>query len=128
MAPQGHTGYALWINDMRDPEDFLRGTFVDRYAEFRQYADAGWEAKDFIWSKSADAAIQVVKHFGVPSFVALDHDLGYQTIFVFLRWMSTEHMLFPPQWMTHSANPAGVDNINSFMRTWHKTWGKDREL
>jgi hypothetical protein len=127
MPPPNFKGMALWIDDMRDPVMVLRPKFVEMFPEFRAYTDAGWKPQDFMWCKTAYEAIERVKFFGVPQFVALDHDLGTHDIFVFLKWYFTEHMLFPPDWHCHSANPDGVKNINSYMQSWHKTWGKDRE-
>ncbi len=127
MPPPNHKGWALWLDDMRDPEMFLSKSMAELYPEFGRYVYDGWVAEDFIWAKTAQEAINHVNRLGVPSFVALDHDLGTHDVFVFLKWFFQEHMLFPPEWKTHSANPDGVKNINAYMESWHKTWGKDRE-
>lgn len=127
-----HKGWALWIDDMRDPSDFLKFRMKDYHGftyremyfpDFEVYVSHGWAAPDFKWAKSASEAIALVNEFGVPSFMALDHDLGTHDVFQFLHWLSKEHIQFPPEWHAHSANPSGVKNINAFMESWHKQWG-----
>ena len=123
----------LWIDDMRDPEDFLRVRVVDfdgykfdsmTFPEFEIYIRKGFKAADFIWCKSAEEAILEVEKRGTPKFMALDHDLGSHDVFSFLKWLSENHPESPPDWYAHSANTCGRDNINSYMQSWHKVHAK----
>lgn len=122
----------LWIDDIRDPEMFLRYNVrrVDgidyreyMFSEFSVYSNKRYIASDFIWAKTAADAIRLVKAFGPPQFMALDHDLGDHTVFDFLKWLADTHIDVPPDWHAHSANPEGVKNINAFMKSWHKIHG-----
>jgi hypothetical protein len=108
----------LWIDDMRDPAFFLKDPLP--FYEFQPYHSLGMYAQDFIWAKSAKDAIALVKAFGPPKFMALDHDLGDHTVFQFLNWLAEEHSDSPPEWECHSANPSGAANVNAFMLSWHK--------
>lgn len=115
--------YNLWIDDMRDPEDFL---FRSRdgemaFPDFRRYLTIGFGPNDFVWCKTAEKAIRYVKNFGPPKFLALDHDLGDHDIFEFLNWFSKTYPKDCPEFFAHSANPCGRDNINSFMNSWKKS-------
>lgn len=122
-----HKGWALWLDDQRDPSYFLtprKLTGEIPFSEFGVYARAGWKPEDFKWAKNAHEAIELVNTLGVPTFMALDHDLGTHDVFVFLHWLSKEHIQHPPEWYAHSANPVGVKNINAFMSSWTEVWGK----
>lgn len=111
----------LWIDDMRDPAVVLKPSFVRAFPEFGMYGGLLLKAEDFIWSKRASDAQRLVKNFGPPKFMALDHDLGDHTVFEFLKWLAEEYPNHPPGWRSHSANPEGVKNINAFMQSWHKS-------
>lgn len=108
--------YWLFLDDVRD-----LGTYPCKY-----------EALDHSKVKIARfsyAALEIVKEFGLPSFMALDHDLGgSDTTMVFLYGLS-EMFLFsetaPPDFAVHSANPVGSLNIQSFMASWKAVYNAE---
>lgn len=124
----------LWIDDQRDPEDFLRVRKVKfdgyeydsmTFPEFEVYLSRfKLKAVDFVWCKSASEAIREIEKRGVPAFMALDHDLGDHDVFVLLKWLSKTHPESPPKWHAHSANWGGKENINAFMNSWHRSLEK----
>lgn len=79
-------------------------------------ADAPW-----ITARSSAEAINMVRTWGPPVRMSLDHDLGGDdTAMIFLRWYENElidgriHNL--PVWDVHSANPVGRDNLVAFLQ------------
>lgn len=78
-------------------------------------------------------AQKLVEELGMPVEMSLDHDLGIvydeekgtirdSTSMEFLKWLQEwwEANGRPrvPDFQAHSANPVGVQNIRSFMRSW----------
>jgi len=68
----------------------------------------------------------MVQQFGMPDFISFDHDLGPgEDSMMFLRWLEceffdpTKHKI--PDYVIHSANPVGSQNIDSFMKSWKKS-------
>lgn len=111
--------WKLWLDDLRDPEDFLRPGF--NFSQ-DQYLRLGLKAEDFVWCKTPKAAMEAIQERGLPEFMALDHDLGeVGTVFTFLHWLAEEHPNSPPKWMSHSSNRCGVENTNAFMDSWHRS-------
>lgn len=126
----------LWIDDERDPVQFLQVRVVEyegytfdsmSFPEFSPYIEKGFKAEDFVWCRSAADAILVVGRRGPPKFMALDHDLGSHDVFRFLSWLFENHPETPPEWYAHSANYTGRDNINAYMRSWRKVHGPQEE-
>ena len=73
------------------------------------------------------AVIAVVQRDELPSFMSLDHDLGEtDTTMIFLKELHhiwEEKGADPndiPDFVVHSANPIGTENIISFMKSWKK--------
>lgn len=88
--------------------------------------------KKFVVAKSSAEAINLVKKYGMPTYMSLDHDLGVDdTTMNFLRWLANENPDLViggkkfsnqiPSYKVHSANPVGTQNIISFMNSWEKT-------
>lgn len=76
-------------------------------------------------ARSTNEACWLVKVNGMPSKMSLDHDLGGDdTTMVFLSWLAYEHWNGTealPEYVVHSANPIGTQNISSFMESWRRS-------
>ena len=73
-------------------------------------------------ARSVQSAIDLVKEYGMPSYISFDHDLGGdETSMQFIKWVVEEvldgRLKFPEnfEYNVHSANPVGKDNITSLM-------------
>jgi hypothetical protein len=95
--------YNLYLDDIRNPP-----------------ADRDW-----LVCRSSQEALDRIVEVGMPSFFSFDHDLGEDdTTMVFLRRLVNEvwdGVSVPPDYVIHSANPVGVQNIRSFMDSWRKS-------
>jgi hypothetical protein len=75
-----------------------------------------------MWAKNLDQAWWYVNRLGCPSFLYLDHDLGgTETSMEFLKELQTKFPMTPPNYLIHSQNPIGSENMRSFMESWIKT-------
>lgn len=110
----------LWLDDERDPAVFV----TEGKGVFYTYKDMGLKATDFIWCKSVEEAQNKIKELGVPAFMALDHDLGGPSGMDFLHWLASSYGEFAPGWVAHSQNYQGCGNMNSFMESWHRSFGE----
>lgn len=105
--------WELWLDDVRNPEIFAERLY---HREFTC----------LLWARDTEQACYFVKTFGLPDFMALDHDLGLsysgrgQTSMKFLRWLS-RYSDDCPEYGIHSDNPEGAKNIESFMRSWKRS-------
>lgn len=76
-------------------------------------------------AQSTEEAKELVKANGMPKLMSLDHDLGGEdTTMVFLKWLANEYWdgyEAVPTYFIHSANPVGIKNIDSFMKSWRKS-------
>lgn len=77
-----------------------------------------WTPVGFLGAASSREAISLVEKFGPPELMSLDHDLGESDRAIdFLKWLA-DHCDDPPQYLIHSANPVGRENLRSFMESW----------
>lgn len=100
--------YILFIDDERDPS-YVGLTDKDNYKVAR----------------TSQAAIDMVKEFGVPNFIHFDHDLGwnegtFDTTMRFLEWlilydMDKNIISETILWAVHSMNPVGAENLDRKM-------------
>lgn len=85
----------------------------------------GVAADQWTIARSSSEACALVEKLGMPANCSLDHDLGGDdTTMVFLKWLANEYsgsLGKFPEWHTHSANPVGKENIDSFMSSWKKS-------
>lgn len=99
--------YLLYLDDMRLPM---------------------WsEASTLKFAKSYDEAVEIVRQFGFPTIVDLDHDLGEgKNGSDFVTWLiefDMEHGVMPKnfEYYCHSSNTDGAKNImskfDSYMRS-----------
>lgn len=124
MTEPAPATWKLWLDDIRDPFFYLRRDKDGhpREPKFRFYLDMGLTQDDVVWCKNHQEAIAEVQKRGVPEFMALDHDLGPQSdTMQFLKWLSQEHPDSPPKWFSHSGNTVGVQNMDSYMDSWHRS-------
>ena len=82
----------------------------------------------FIGAANVDEAIALVKENGIPEFMDLDHDLADgKDAMTFLHWLADEYWTEDdsiPDFSVHSANPIGKQNIESFMKSWKRAYGR----
>jgi len=107
------TEWKLWLDDLRSPAAFAP------------------HETDYVWARDIEQAQYFVRMWGVPTFMALDHDLGrpaYLThdeppedVMEFLKWLAAKYPDSCPAHNCHSANPQGVNNVNSFMHSWKRS-------
>lgn len=120
--------YKLFLDDVRDPI-FLaeRG--------YGYPAEGNW-----VIARSYYEAISAVRNFGVPDFVAFDHDLedahydgaeGHErTGYEFAKWLTdyidSNNLELSDNfdWVVHSMNPSGADRIRQHMSYWYRDYYK----
>lgn len=100
---QNNMTWNLYIDDLRNPP-----------------ADRDW-----LVCRSSQEALDRIVDLGMPHFISFDHDLGEDdTTMVFLRRLVNEvwdGVTLPPDYVIHSANPVGSQNIRSFMDSWKRS-------
>ncbi len=101
--------WKLWLDDQYD----------DCETPFRH------PPQDFISAKSSKEAITLTRLFGIPEFISFDHDLGDgDDAMVYINWLTDNlYDAVVPEYVVHSANPVGKDNIISKMDSWKKSQG-----
>lgn len=107
--------YWLFLDDLRDLSTY---PCCDDYAHM--------DHSKVKIARNTREARKIIKEFGMPSFMALDHDLGRDngnddTTMMFLRLLASEYdfsVTKPPGYAVHSANPVGTMNIHAFMKSW----------
>lgn len=129
----------LWLDDMRCP---FNGTWVDDYSPINT---------DNIvvdWVKSYFEFVNWIKKNGLPDAICFDHDLGKLTENELLaqgyskkearkakgeekngydcaKWLveyCMDHEVDVPAFNVHSSNPAGKQNIMSYLDGYHKSF------
>lgn len=103
------TSWKLWLDDQAyDPETPER-----------------WAPEGYLIATTSQEAVELVKLYGAPIFMDLDHDLGEvngQTddACKFLRWLQEHHTNNMPDYQIHSRNVEGQKNILSIMNSWQR--------
>ena len=108
----------LFIDDLRDPG-------------FPECVSSGVNPNlPWVIARTSSQARAAVEQRGMPTRMALDHDLGEfsggQTDEVpkFLGWLAYEYWngnTRIPDYTIHSANKVGAANMKSFMDSWKKS-------
>ena len=91
--------YKLYLDDIRNPED-----------------------NSWVICRSSIQALNYIKNYGQPYFISFDHDLGEQdTTMEFLKCLVDiiEQPTF--DYVVHSANPVGAQNIISYIESWKRS-------
>lgn len=110
--------WTLFLDDIRFPEDV-------RY-DFGLY-------KHLVICRSYHDAVWAVEQYGLPNFIAFDHDLGEipgsgHHGYGFAKWFCDyimDHDLDIPSgfdYHVHSANPVGAENIRKYMENFLKAY------
>lgn len=107
-----NTQYILWLDDLRDPKDFI----------------SGYDSRFVTWIKDHDSFVEYISSGAMPDVVDFDHDLGegkdgYDCAKFLVSWC-IEHEVRLPIIRIHSANPVGRANIESLVNTYWKVHGK----
>jgi hypothetical protein len=115
--------YILFLDDERTIE------MVDR---------SQWPDMNILIARSSRRAQEIVRLYDMPKFMSLDHDLGIQdgfedTTMVFLKWLFIDYPkraslawtsrvpLIIPEYVVHSANPIGTQNIISYIESYRRS-------
>ena len=112
--------YALFLDDIRFPADV-------RY-DYGPY-------KDLIICRSYHDAVWAVEQYGLPKFIAFDHDLGEipgsgHHGMGFAKWfcdyVMDNDLALPDNFSynVHSANPVGAENIRCYMKNFLEVYKK----
>lgn len=110
----GEPVWNLFLDDLRNPE-------TTGAQERNGQIDYGID--QWVVCRSSEEALKEVAARGFPTYMSLDHDLGGDdTTMVFLRRLIDELWVgeLPPNYLVHSQNPVGRENIISFMDSWAK--------
>ena len=123
----------LFLDDIRIPKDAI-GLVPDKHNKF--YWENDWDVV-----KNYDEFVNYIETNGVPEFVSFDHDLGDTAMDEYFRNVATNGTLDYdnieektgldcakflveycadknqplPEYLVHSANPAGKENIEKFL-------------
>ncbi len=111
----------LWLDDIRDP---FVGDWLMAYAPGFAYGDG-----EVVWVKNFDDFVSHIKFKGIPDMISFDHDLGenskyngYEILQKITDMILDGEYKLPHgfQFMVHSKNPVGAENIRSFMNNFIK--------
>jgi hypothetical protein len=101
--------YIYWIDDERDPKDYLTD---------EEYGDT-------LWFKNYDSFKFTLSDLGLPRLIYFDHDLGYgKTGYDCAKLLveyCMEHDCDLPEYYCQSNNPAGKANIISYLDSYKKS-------
>lgn len=105
LPHQGKYRLALFIDDLRDPPERTR--------------------VEFVVARSSEEAIQYLKNGLIPDYISFDHDLGGEdTAMRVCHYLIERHMDhdgYFPDYVVHSANPIGSENIRGLMESYIRT-------
>lgn len=135
--------YNLFLDDVRSPRDAWRDTHKTdylrpiwdvsnagglqpedpKYKELAESFHTNW-----IIIRSYDEFIQFVEDMhlndGFPSLISFDHDLGEgKSGYDCAKWLVNfcmDHNLQMPNYLIHSMNPVGTENIDSLLKNFNK--------
>jgi hypothetical protein len=127
----GFMTYNLFLDDMRLPQDAFY------YTNYMPYITENW----VIVRNVSDFTSHIVEN-GMPKRISFDHDLSehhygilcdlkgndmmslHDTGYSAAKWLIYQHSLHPeldwPEFMVHSMNPVGKENIESLLRSYEK--------
>ena len=119
--------YKLYLDDIRVPTNTYLNT----------------KNEDWVVVRSYDEFVKVITERGLPEYVSFDHDLGQEhyvhgfkglpptydeykekTGMEAAKWLveyCMDNNKSLPQYLVHSANPIGRDNINSYLESFKKS-------
>jgi len=99
--------WKLWIDD-------------EAFDEGNLYRNA---PEDYFVATNVKEAIRITEILGsAPRFLHLDHDLGEEpNVLAYLKWLFDKYPTYCPDYIVHSANCVGRDNIVSYIDSWKKS-------
>lgn len=84
-------------------------------------------SRSYVLARSTRDAMAVIKANGLPGFMSLDHDLGFDDSgredngMMFVKSLQNLYPYGPvPGVVVHSSNPPGRENIVSFIESWRR--------
>lgn len=112
----------LFIDDERNPTDVKWGTWE---------AQAMYRDEDWIIARNCDEVLELVISIGFPHMISFDHDLGdgEKTGYMIAQKlcdMVLDGIKMPKdfQFLVHSKNPPGAENIRNYMENFLKHYSK----
>lgn len=110
----------LWLDDLRNPFDE------------RNLSNFNKSKYNIEWVRSYEEFIDYIYHNGIPDIISFDHDLGEEKSGAdcanYLCEYCIETNTKIPDWYVHSANPAGVENIISKLRSAEKVINTNKKM
>src|SRR5690554_3429129 len=80
---------------------------------------------DFIGVRSYSEFVNFIEQNGLPDFISFDHDLGLEESgFDCAKWLVNyclDYQRKLPEFVVHSKNPVGKENIESLLNHFKKT-------
>ena len=105
-----------WIDDVRDPKNFLPGRKKD---------------DTVFWFKDYDSFVRHLIKFGLPDSIWFDHDLGQnksgKDCADFLVDYCLDRGLPLPEYNSQSQNPVGRENIIKLFESYNKFYKENIE-
>ena len=101
-----------WIDDTRSPS--------------WKFSDDKLLTSTVIWMKDYDTFAWYLNHMGVPDEIYFDHDLGttltgLDCAKLLVTYCEDCGLPLPRHYSCHSSNPAGHDNIMSYLNSYKKS-------
>jgi hypothetical protein len=125
-------GYNLFLDDIRYPEDAANYMHPDFNCHYRM--------KEWVIVRTYKEFVETVKSRGLPDMVSFDHDLAdihynpktqvqgfeYQeeTGYDCTKWLvdyCMDNNLEFPQYLVHSQNQVGAENISTYIENFKKS-------
>lgn len=117
----------IFLDDVRSPVDVYKYTGITLYLS------------DWLVVRSYDQFIEAIKYHGLPDIISFDHDLGFtneyyiesgltspevdKTGYDCAKWLVNyciDNKVKLPNYLVHSQNPVGAENIQNLMENYYK--------
>lgn len=101
-----------WVDDARNPS--------------WKFSEDEMLAKDVVWIKDYDTFAWYLYNMGAPDEIYFDHDLGDEKsgldcAKLLVQYCEDYKERLPKHYSCHSSNPAGHDNIMSYLDSYRKS-------
>ena len=125
------TKYNLFLDDVRQPSD--PANYMPTHVR------NVYRLKEWIIVRSYDEFVKYITEFGMPELISFDHDLGFTDEYYqendllspgddksgmdCAKWLVDYCMDYNqplPEFLVHSANPAGAENIQKLLENYSK--------
>lgn len=112
--------YIEGVGTMKNDSIYTKYHPVSKLGSWKMFLDdlRYPHAKDFIIARSSADAIWMIDQYGMPVYIAFDHDLGgTDTSIKLIDWIIEKvldgNLIIPDffEYSIHSANPVGAGNI-----------------